>query len=98
MRRKLVDIESVKRWSVGQLAAYLNMPIETYTSARRMEALFKMPYATLLHYLKRWEEIGLVERLKYDGNDLKTRYQYRMLFNRITVTRSGVLFELVREG
>lgn len=97
LRRKFVDRKLIGRMSVGQLSAYLMLPLGKYVTARDVAERIGMRFDTVYRYLKMWIDVDLVEEVEYNGNEFRTRKQYRRLFNRITITRSGVLFELVKE-
>ena len=98
MRRKLVDKNLIGNMNVRHFAAYLTMSLNGYLTAQEVKGKLGMPTGTLYHWLDLWEKIGLIEKIEYNGNEVRTRYQYRRLYNRIVITKDGVLFELVKEG
>ena len=98
LRRKLIDKELIGNKNVSHFVAYLTMSLNDYLTAQETNDKIDMPIATLYHWLNFWEKVGLIEKIECDGNKIRTRYQYRRLYNRITITKDGVLFELVKEG
>ena len=77
---------------------YLTMSLDEYLTAGELRDRTGVSFATLYHWLNLWEKVELIEKIEYGGNKIRTRYQYRRLYNRITIIRLGVLFELVKEG
>lgn len=98
MRKKLIDKELINNMNVKHFTAYLTMSMKIYLTAGEIRDRTGRSIATMYHWLDAWEELGLVEKIKYDGNEINTSYQYRRLYNRITIVRLGVLFEVVKEG
>lgn len=98
LRRKLVDKELLLNMNVRHFGVYLTMSLNDYLTAQEMNDKIGMSIATLYHWLDLWEKVGLIEKIEYGGNKIRTRYQYRRLYNRIAITKDGVLFELVKEG
>ena len=98
LRRKLVDKELIGNLKVMYLSAYLMFSLDEHLSVKVVSERVGVTLQTAYRWLSKWTEIGLFEVGEYAGNDIETRHQYRKLYNRITIIKSGVLFELVKEG
>ncbi len=98
LRRKLIDKKLIGNMNVNHFGAYLTMSLNDYLTGQEVKDRLDMPIATLYHWLNLWEKVGLIEKIEYNGNEIRIKYQYRRLYNRITITKDGVLFELVKEG
>ena len=98
LRRKLVDKELIGNLKVMYLSAYLMLPLDEHLSAKEVSEKVGVTLQTAYRWLLKWTEIGLFDVEEYTGNDIETRHQHRKLYNRITIIKSGVLFELVKEG
>ena len=92
-----MDRELVGKMKVSQLTSYLRLPFHSYFTIREAIVISGLKPHLLYRYLNAWTKSGLLEQRPYEGREFKVRVQYRRLFNKITVTIEGVLFELVKE-
>lgn len=93
----MVDKELIGHTKVRKFSAYLMLPLDRYFSVREIADRTGMTLTATHRWLLKWTESNLFEKMEYNGTGLRTRYQYRRMFNRITITRLGILFELVKE-
>ncbi len=83
--------------NVLTLTAYMRMPFHRYFTTLEAIKLSGQKHQIMYRYLLAWSEAGLVDGTEYEGTDFRVRMQYRRLFNKVTITKDGVLFEVVKE-
>jgi len=98
LKRKLIDWESVGKMSVYQLSAYMRLPMHRCITTKEALDIVGLGKHIVYRCLSDWTKAGLLEQTPYEGREFKVRVQYRRLFNKVTIVKEGVLFELVKEG
>ena len=96
--RCVIPFDKTRGITVMQLEYYLRLPMNRFMTSREFHRISNMELGSVSRRLVDWVERGLVERRGYTGTGVQIRYEFRRLYNQITITADGIVFEVVKEG